>query len=93
MLSVATRRAAFKQEGLMIALESCLNRKKLVFSVGFKLLSLPRDPGCALSWAPQKFAMVLKAPQRKMVWHEGQEDRNGRVGEMVSTVFCVVTDS
>lgn len=49
----------------MSVLESCLDRKKLVFSVGFKLLWLPIDPGCALFWTPQKFATFLKAPQRK----------------------------
>lgn len=49
-------RAVSKQQGPVPALESCLDRKKLVFSVGFELLWLPRDPGCALFRAPQKFA-------------------------------------
>lgn len=49
----------------MPILESCLDRKKLVFSVGFKPLWLPIDPGCALFWTPQKFATFFKAPQRK----------------------------
>ena len=49
----------------MPVLESCLDRKKLVFSVGFKLLQLLIDPGYALFWTPQKFATFFKAPQRK----------------------------
>lgn len=32
----------------MPALESCLDGEKLVLSVGFELLWLPIDPGCAL---------------------------------------------
>lgn len=49
----------------MPASESCFDRKKLVFSVGLKLLWLPIDPGFALFWAPQKFATFFKAPQTK----------------------------
>lgn len=40
----------------MPAWEGCLDSEKLVFSVGFKLLWLPIDPGCALFWAPENFA-------------------------------------
>lgn len=48
-----------KERGPRLALESCLDREKLVFSVGFKPLWLPIDPGCALFWGPTKICYIL----------------------------------
>lgn len=60
--------------------ESCFDRKKLVFSVGFKLLWLPIDPGYALFGAPQKLATFFKAPQRKNDLALRPGDGHERVG-------------
>lgn len=48
----------------MPAMESCSDRKKLVFSVALKLLWLPIDPGCARFGASPISATFFKAPQR-----------------------------
>lgn len=77
----------------MPASESCFDRKKLVFSVGLKLLWLPMTLAVH-SFGPHKNLLhFLKHHRRKMIWHGGQEDGHARVGEAVSRVFRMVTDS
>lgn len=46
------------------------------------------------SFGLHKNLLHLKKHHRgKMVWRQGQEDRDEGLGDRVSTVFCVVIDN